>query len=80
MNHIPCAIQKTLFGKFFYSPSLFIYHSFYENRVFDLHFQWIRYTRSNKPYYRSIVKTKLVTEIVEFDEEKNIISYESRDK
>ena len=80
MNHIPSPIQNILFGKFFYSPSLFVYHSFYENRVFDLRFQWIRYNHNNKPYYRSIVNTKLVTEIVEFDAEKNIISYESRDK
>lgn len=80
---IPGPIQNTLFGKFFYSSSLFVYHSSYKNKVFDITFQWNRYPynkHTNKPYYRSIVTTKLVTEIIDFDQEKNIISYESQHK
>ena len=82
MNKIPPSIQQTLFGKFFYSPSLFTYHTSYKNRVYDIQFEWSRHESIDNlwpPFYKSIVKTKLVKETIEFDKNQNIISYRKTD-
>ncbi len=83
MNRIPCHLQNTLFGKFFYSPSLFTHHTLYRNKVFDMHFEWSRYDSKENiwpPFFRSIVRTKMVKEVIEFDDKQNMISYRKENK
>jgi hypothetical protein len=76
-------LSHTLFGKFFYSSSLFTHHTLYKNKVFDIHFSWSYHESADKiwpPFYRSIISTKVNREVIEFDQNRNIISYHKETK
>lgn len=67
-------LQQTMFGLFFYSKSLFTYHTFYSNKIFDLAFQWKKYCKPNVSY-KSVVSTKTSTEIIRFNKDREIVYY-----
>jgi hypothetical protein len=68
-------VQDTLFGKFFYSDSLFILKN-YKNNVHNLSFEWTY----QYPHFYSYVKTPLQTERIMFNWTKQIVSYQKDTK
>lgn len=66
-------IRDTLFGKFFYSDSLFSMDH-YKNKVHNISFEW--HTGWKKyEYFYSIIRTPLQTEMVTMTKDKKIVWY-----
>ena len=66
-------ITDTLFGKFFYSDSLFSMNR-YTNKVHTISFKW-SYRPGSTPCFYSIVCTPLQKEMMLISKDKKIVSY-----